>query len=190
MDSEPLLIVVDDENNALRPETRIACHEGIGILHRAFSIYLFDRHFRILLQQRSRYKKLWPLYWANSCCGHPMWDEEISHAARRRLREELGITPTLNRLFTFSYSAEFLDVGSEREMCTVFVGILDHPISPNPLEIEDWTLTDPDGLDDSIANSLDEFTPWLRQAWRIMRERHWVEVCRLTDLSIPNTDPT
>ena len=188
MDSEPLLIVVDDDDNALRPESRTACHVGEGILHRAFSIYLFDKDFRLLLQQRSSHKKLWPRYWSNSCCSHPFWEENISDAAQRRLREELGVTARVDRLFTFAYSAGFLDVGSEREMCTVFVGVLAEPVSPNPLEIDDWDLIDPDELDDAMAENPDKYTPWLRQGWQIMREKHWDEIRRCTERTIPETD--
>ena len=81
MKEEPYLIVVDEEDRAIRPETRAVCHHGAGLLHRAFSIYLFDGHGRLLVQRRSGTKSLWPLFWSNRCCSHPLWGEEIDRAA-------------------------------------------------------------------------------------------------------------
>ena len=69
-DSEEL-ILVDTQDHELGYCSKAQCHDGDGVLHRAFSLFVFDRRGRVLLQQRSAQKRLWPLYWSNSCCSHP-----------------------------------------------------------------------------------------------------------------------
>ncbi len=134
---EDLLIKVNEHDEVLGPETRDACHSGTGVLHRAFSIYIFDGHGRLLLQRRSARKQLWPLHWSNSCCSHPRWGEEIAAAAERRLAEEVGIRTTLRPLFKFQYQAQFGERGAEHEVCTVFAGVADAVGTVDPGEVAD-----------------------------------------------------
>jgi len=99
-DDEPL-ILVDEDDNEVGYRSKGECHEGHGILHRAFSIFLFDKRGRVLLQQRAAGKRLWPLHWSNSCCSHPRRGETMDQALHRRLREELGLEASL-KSFTSS----------------------------------------------------------------------------------------
>ena len=71
------LILVDTDDTAIGSMSKAECHDGAGILHRAFSVFLFDEHGRLLLQQRAAGKRLWPLYWSNTCCSHPRQGEAI-----------------------------------------------------------------------------------------------------------------
>src|SRR5471032_3303829 len=84
------LILVDEADREIGHLSKSECHEGRGILHRAFSVLIFNGHGELLLQQRAASKPLWPLFWSNSCCSHPRRSESMEGAVQRRLREELG----------------------------------------------------------------------------------------------------
>ncbi len=166
------LITVSEQDQALAPLDKAACHAGDGVLHRAFSVFLFDQHGRVLLQQRSADKPLWPGYWANSCCSHPRWGEDLAAAARRRVVEEVG-APMLDLprwRFRFIYHARYDARGSEHELCHVFTGHMqaDAP-RPDPAEIADWKWVMPEELDQALADPQAPFTPWLRLEWPQLR---------------------
>jgi isopentenyl-diphosphate delta-isomerase len=164
------LILVDDADRVVGHLSKWACHQGEGVLHRAFSIFIFDREGRLLLQQRSQEKLLWPLYWSNSCCSHPREGETMDEAVDRRLREELGLSSDLLFLFKFQYQARYKDVGSENEMCWVYLGITDGPATPNPHEIADIRWVTAAELDDQIGNVPEDFTPWFQIEWPRVRD--------------------
>lgn len=171
-DDEPL-IRVDSEDNLLGFESKNVCHDGDGLLHRAFSIFLFDRQGRLLLQQRSPQKPLWPGFWANSCCSHPRRGESNTEAASRRIREELGVTPPLTFLYRFEYHARYGDLGSEHELCSVYAAVDDYPIRVNVNEIADIQWIEPDALDAELAEYPERYAPWLRLEWPRIRAEHW-----------------
>lgn len=168
-DDEPL-IVVDEDDNVLDYRPKAELHLGDGILHRAFSVFLFNGKGEILLQQRSPDKMLWGGYWSNSCCSHPRRGESVPEAAGRRIAEELGVDTALEYVYTFTYHARFGDVGSEREVCSVFLGSSDAPIAVNETEIADWRWISVEALSAELANEGDRFTPWLKMEWARLRE--------------------
>ena len=88
-DDEPL-ILVDSRDRELGYLDKSACHDGEGRLHRAFSVFIFNPRGDVLLQRRSRSKRLWPSHWSNSCCSHPRKGETMEQAVHRRIRQELG----------------------------------------------------------------------------------------------------
>ncbi|HVS02847.1 MAG TPA: isopentenyl-diphosphate delta-isomerase, partial [Thermoanaerobaculia bacterium] len=85
------LILVDEDDREVGHLSKAEAHAGEGVLHRAFSVLLFDRRGNLLLQRRAGGKQLWPGYWSNSCCSHPRRGESMEVATRRRLAEELGV---------------------------------------------------------------------------------------------------
>jgi 8-oxo-dGTP pyrophosphatase MutT (NUDIX family) len=85
------LILVDEADRSVGHLSKVRCHEGRGILHRAFSLLIFNGSGELLLQQRAATKRLWPLFWSNSCCSHPRSTETMEAAIQRRLYEELGL---------------------------------------------------------------------------------------------------
>ncbi|MEQ8799191.1 MAG: isopentenyl-diphosphate Delta-isomerase [Salinisphaeraceae bacterium] len=174
-DDEPL-IRVDSQDNLLGFESKEACHNGDGLLHRAFSIFLFDRSGRLLLQQRSEQKRLWPGYWANSCCSHPRRGESGAEAAARRIREELGVSPPLTFLYRFEYHARYGELGSEHELCSVYAAVDDNPVRINVNEIADIRWIEPDVLDVELAKHPEGYAPWLKLEWPRLREQHWDRV--------------
>ena len=177
-DDEPL-ILVDEHDREIGHLSKAACHDGDGVLHRAFSIFIFNRHGELLLQRRSTQKRLWPGYWSNSCCSHPRRGETMTEAVRRRLAEELGMVCELHHLFSFTYHASFGEAGSERELCWVWLGVSDDAPTPNRHEVDELRWIAPERLDQEMAADPDRFTPWLRLEWPRVRDGH----AELLDLS-------
>ncbi len=168
-DSEEL-ILVDEQDREIGHRNKADCHDGHGILHRAFSLFVFDPEGRLLLQQRSKGKRLWPGYWANSCCSHPRAGESMEEATSRRLLEEMGMQCSLRYLYKFLYQADYGDLGAEHELCWVYVGQTDAPVKANRTEVEDWRFVDAAALDAEIEAHPERFTPWLKLEWRRLRE--------------------
>ena len=170
-DSESL-ILVDEADREVGHLDKARCHQGRGVLHRAFSLLIFNDAGELLLQQRSAAKRLWPLYWSNSCCSHPRRNETMEAATHRRLYEELGLRCPLEFLFKFQYQAQFDAAGAEQELCSVFVGRTSDPVRIDPNEIRAWRWISPENLQAELAGSeADRFTPWFVMEWeRILRD--------------------
>jgi len=169
-DSERLILVTSDDSVTGHANKRTA-HLGNGLLHRAFSIFLFSPSGKVLLHRRSDSKPLWPGYWTNSCCSHPREGESYEKATRRRLREELGVDATLQPLYRFEYQARYGHVGAEHELCTVFIGCINESatVSCNPLEIAAWNWFGVEEVDALVAACRDMFTPWFLLEWARLR---------------------
>lgn len=174
-DDEPL-ILVDAEDREVGFLSKLEAHAGEGVLHRAFSVFLFDREGQVLVQQRSASKPLWPLFWANSCCSHPRRGETVEGAAVRRVREELGLEAELEPLFKFEYHARFRDLGSEHEMCSVLVGRFGGKPQVNGNEIAAWRMVRPAALDTELVARPGIYTPWLKLEWPRIRREFWQRV--------------
>jgi isopentenyl-diphosphate delta-isomerase len=170
--TDEYLILVDAEDNVLGYETKEKCHQGKGILHRAFSIFIFNESKELFIQERSGLKPLWPLYWSNSVCSHPRLGETDFEAAYRRLKEEIGVETPLQFLFKFQYRASFKDIGSENELCSVYIGTTDVPIVANPGEIAEWRYIDLEELDRDIKARPEIYTPWFKMEWRRIKKNH------------------
>jgi isopentenyl-diphosphate delta-isomerase len=168
-DDEPL-IVVDEDNNVLEFLPKADVHRGEGILHRAFSVFLFNEAGQVLLQQRSADKPLWPLYWSNSCCSHPRRGETEAEAAVRRIAEELGVETELEYVYTFTYHAPFGEAGSEREVCSVFLGRCGEEVRANENEIAAWRWIDAAELTRELESNPDDYTPWFKMEWARLRD--------------------
>ncbi|MEX1112365.1 MAG: isopentenyl-diphosphate Delta-isomerase [Candidatus Andersenbacteria bacterium] len=131
------VVLVNEANEPIGTALKSEVHTGDTPLHRAFSTFLFNSKGELLLQQRSGTKKTWPLVWSNSCCGHPMPEEDTKDAAIRRIGQELGLSVSelWNVLPDFRYRAEMLGV-VENEICPVFVGFTDNEPEINMEEVE------------------------------------------------------
>ncbi|PIN86322.1 isopentenyl-diphosphate delta-isomerase [Candidatus Woesearchaeota archaeon CG10_big_fil_rev_8_21_14_0_10_44_13] len=167
------IVVVDEKDNFLREEEKSRCHEGEGMLHRAFSAFIFNDKNELLIQKRSRFKVLWPMHWSNSCCSHPIKGETYEGAAERRIREELGISCKMRLLFKFQYSAKYGDIGSENELCAVLAGRCGSKIKigPDPKEIAEFKFVDVKELKKDIEKNPDVYTPWFKmELGRVLKE--------------------
>jgi isopentenyl-diphosphate Delta-isomerase len=168
-ESEPL-ILVDEADREIGHMDKAQCHVGNGVLHRAFSLLIFNRNGELLIQQRSAAKRLWPLYWSNSVCSHPRRAESMESAIHRRLAEELGLSCPLHFLFKFQYHAQFDAQGAEHELCSVYAGRCNAPVRINRTEISAWRWIAPAALQAEMAGpEALGFTPWFRLEW----ERTW-----------------
>ena len=170
--SRDLLILVDSKDNILGYEDKARCHRGNGLLHRAFSIFIFNSKGQLLLQKRSANKPLWPLYWSNSVCSHPRKGEEYLEAAQRRLKEEINIRTPLHFLFKFQYQASFENIGSENELCAVFIGKSDDPVKVDPQEIAQWRFIELEELDKEFQTQPHLFTPWFKMEWEKIKKNN------------------
>ena len=159
------LILVDDHDREIGFKGKADCHTGGGVLHRAFSIFVFNGEDELLLQQRSPSKMLWPGYWSNTCCSHPRRGEVMADAVTRRLKQELGFTCPLAYLYKFKYQAQFGAVGAEHELCSVYHGRYDGPVDVNVTEIAAWRFVAVDALERELAERPETFTPWFKMEW-------------------------
>lgn len=160
------LILVDENDNETGLLSKAECHDGDGVLHRAFSVFLFDKDGELLLQQRASGKRLWPMFWSNSCCSHPRQGESIEVAAERRLQDELHAKASLEYVYRFSYQAKYEELGSEHELCHVFLGMLDGTATRNETEIEALRFVSAGQLDEEFAETPELFTPWFKMEWQ------------------------
>lgn len=159
------LILVDSEDQVLGYASKDAAHNGSGILHRAFSLFIFNAKGALLLQQRGIDKRLWGGFWSNSVCSHPRQGESIEIASQRRLQEELGFSCPLEFLYRFEYQAEFGQLGSEHELCSVLIGHYNGEVHPNSSEISDWRWITTAELERELKSQPDQFTPWFKLEW-------------------------
>lgn len=176
-DSERL-ILVDADDNPIGSMSKADCHDGEGVLHRAFSLFVFNAEGELLLQQRSDKKRLWPLFWSNSCCSHPRVGEVLDEAVARRARQELGIACEPEYVYRFDYHARFGSEGSERELCSVFLARSLNEVAPNPHEIAATRFITAAELDREFEQSPDRFTPWFRMEWEALKDRYAADLER------------
>ncbi|MGW0705464.1 isopentenyl-diphosphate Delta-isomerase [Streptomyces sp. NPDC002643] len=155
-----LLELVDENGTTIGTAEKLAAHQPPGQLHRAFSVFLFDEHGRLLLQQRALGKYHSPGVWSNTCCGHPYPGESPFAAAARRTYEELGVSPALlGEAGTVRYNHPDPASGLvEQEFNHVFVGLVRAPLRPDPEEIGDTAFVTPAELAERHAK--DTFSAW------------------------------
>lgn len=171
------VILVDKSDVPVGRQEKLRAHET-GLLHRAFSVFLFDRKGRWLLQQRHQDKYHSAGLWSNTCCSHPQPDEETVDAAHDRLRMEMGIETPLTHAFQFYYRATFDNALTEHELDHVFLGQFDGNPVPHPAEVSAWRWITTEALLREMASTPDQFTVWFREAiHRVIEFRHASETC-------------
>lgn len=156
------LIIVDKNDQFLGFKDKEACHKVEGILHRAYSIFIFNNKDELLLQQRSKKKILWPLFWSNTCCSHPIQVTNLIGQARKRLVEEFGFSTKLKFIYKFIYHSVYKNFGSETEMCYVLVGKFNGKLKSNLNEVADYKWVNLDWLKEDVQKHPDIYTPWFK----------------------------
>jgi isopentenyl-diphosphate delta-isomerase len=169
---QSLVELVSTDGASIGSSTVETAHTGAGLLHRAFSVLLFDAQGRTLLQRRSAAKTRFPLRWANACCGHPAPGEAVVEAATRRLAEELGVGGVdLADVGVLTYAAsDPATARIEHEYDHVLVGHVrsDLATSPDPDEVASLVWVDPSAvLGDVTGPRSAEYAPWLPGVLRI-----------------------
>ncbi len=170
-DADPL-ILVDSQDQQLGSADKASCHDGDGMLHRAFSVLIFNSRGELLLQRRAPGKRLWGGFWSNSCCSHPRDGETMDVASQRRVWEELGLKTELHYLYKFEYHASFGEAGSEHELCWVYIGLSDDPPSTNSNEISEWRYISLSDLEDELSAHPEQFTPWFKLELQEIQNTH------------------
>ncbi len=162
--SEEKVILVDKNDNQVGLMPKLEAHEK-GVLHRAFSIFIFNSKYELLLQKRASSKYHSGGLWTNTCCSHPREGEDILDAANRRLDEEMGITTSLRKVYDFIYKAELDNQLTEHEFDHVFYGVFDNDPILNKDEAEDFKWVDMETLNNDIIKNEDNYTVWFKIAF-------------------------
>jgi isopentenyl-diphosphate delta-isomerase len=155
------IVLVDEQDNAIGTIEKMEAHRK-GLLHRAFSVILFNSSGEILLQRRSKNKYHSGGLWTNACCSHPMPDESPKEACHRRLIHEMGINVELRFAFKFIYRADLDHDLIEHELDYVFTGSFDGAPVINPDEVESWKFMKMDVLRHDIAKYPEAYTAWFK----------------------------
>jgi len=167
---EANVILVDENDTAIGTMEKLRAHQQ-GLLHRAFSIFIYRFHQQqceILLQRRHPNKYHSGGLWTNTCCSHPTPDESILSAATRRLYEELGITADLTEIGVFHYRAVVGNHLIENEIDHVLIGEMPQQIPKvDPLEIAEIAWMSVNDLQSQLKQSPERYTAWLAQALEI-----------------------
>jgi isopentenyl-diphosphate Delta-isomerase len=166
------VILVDQNDNPTGTEEKIKAHE-LALLHRAFSVFIFNKNGELMLQQRAMHKYHSPGLWTNTCCSHPRPGEETPDAAHRRLQEEMGFDCKLQWKFSFVYKAPFDNGLTEHEFDHVFFGIYNHKPVINRDEVEAWKWIKMDKLMSDISKNPGVYTVWFRIALEEMIEKNF-----------------
>lgn len=156
------VILVDVDDRQIGTEEKLSAHRR-GVLHRAFSVMVWDGGGRLLLQQRALGKYHSGGLWTNTCCGHPRPGEDVAAAAVRRLEEEMGFRAQLTALGTFQYRAELDHDLIENELVHVFSGVYSGAIAADPLEVESYAWSTPADIARDAAASPERFTAWFKK---------------------------
>lgn len=142
-----------------------------GLLHRAFSIFIFNAKGEMLLQQRADNKYHSAGLWTNACCSHPQAsDDDMEAAAVRRLQEEMGFATKITKAFSFTYKTEFDNGLTEHELDHVYTGVYDGDIHPDPHEAKDFCFMTMDAIRDAIASHPKKYTSWFKIAFPKLEE--------------------
>ena len=157
------VILVDQHDNEIGFADKMEAHQK-GLLHRAFSIFIFNSGGQLLLQKRTHNKYHSGGLWSNTCCSHPRPGEKTPDAAKRRLWEEMGLRSKLQKAFNFSYRVEFANGLVENEFDYVFIGLCDMDPNPDPREVADWKYVDVDFVLRDSVNQPEQYTFWFKKS--------------------------
>ena len=165
------VILVNEQDEPIGVMEKMEAHEK-ALLHRAFSVFLFNKNGDMLLQQRALSKYHSPGLWTNACCSHPAPGESNEEAALRRLGEELGIITPVKKAFHFTYKAEFDNGLTEHEFDHVFIGVFDDDLLLNPEEVASVSYKSIDVIEQELEQFPDQYTAWFKIAFPLVK--HWM----------------
>jgi len=158
------VILVDGQDVATGVMEKMEAHRK-ALLHRAFSVFVFNDEGEMLVQQRAMNKYHSGGLWTNSCCSHPRPGEDTALAASRRLKEEMGFTTPLTEVFSFTYQADFDNGLAEHEFDHVFVGYYNGRIDPDAAEVSNHAYWSMEKISLALTEQPGSFTAWFRIAF-------------------------
>ncbi|MBI1343022.1 MAG: isopentenyl-diphosphate Delta-isomerase [Terrimonas sp.] len=153
------IILVNEMDEEIGTAPKMDAHEK-GLLHRAFSVFIFNTAGKLLLQQRADEKYHCGGLWTNTCCSHPMPGEITEQAAARRLYEEMGFQTALQEIFHFTYNSRFENGLTEYEYDHVFAGEYEGPVQPDKKEVKDFRFLHLYKIKKMMEEDPAQFTPW------------------------------
>ena len=163
------VILVNEHDDMVGVMEKMEAHRQ-GLLHRAFSIFIFNSKGEMLLQQRAISKYHSGGLWTNACCSHPMPGEKTIDAAQRRLKEELGFETPVEKIFDFVYKAEFDNGLIEHEFDHVFAGEYDGQLSINPDEVNEFCYKELSEIKNTLQTHPQKYTAWFHLAFPKIEE--------------------
>lgn len=155
------VILVDKQNNPIGLMEKIEAHEK-ALLHRAFSVFVFNNNGELMLQQRAEEKYHSPLLWTNTCCSHQRDGETNIEAGKRRLQEEMGFVCELEEVFSFIYKAPFNNGLTEHEFDHVMVGKFNGMPKINENEVKKYKWMRLEDVKKQIEKKPEEYTIWFK----------------------------
>lgn len=159
MEEQVILVNDKDEQIGLMPKQE--AHEK-AILHRAFSVFIFNDKNELMLQQRAFHKYHSPGLWTNTCCSHQRDGETNLEAGKRRLQEEMGFVTPLKETISFIYKAPFDNGLTEHEFDHILVGNFNEEPTINTNEVASWKWMPLDKIRISISNHPELYSEWFK----------------------------
>lgn len=158
---EEQVILVNERDEPIGLMGKMEAHEK-GLLHRAFSVFIFNSKQEVLLQQRASCKYHSPNLWTNTCCSHPRACETNLQAGERRLQEEMGMQVPLEEVFSFIYKAPFDNGLTEHELDHILIGYYNNSPIINPDEVSSWRWESPKNIKADITKHPHQYTEWFK----------------------------
>jgi len=156
------VVLVDEKDIPVGTEEKLAAHQK-GLLHRAFSVFVFNSKGELLLQKRAKSKYHSGGLWTNTCCSHPSPEEEIESAAHRRLKEEMGFDCPVRKVGSLVYKTNFDNGLTENEFDHIFIGEYDGPVdNVDPNEAEEWKWEYPAEILSDFEKNPENYTYWFK----------------------------
>lgn len=158
---EEQVILVDEQDNPIGLMPKMEAHEK-ALLHRAFSVFVFNNKGQLMLQQRAAHKYHSPLLWTNTCCSHQREGETSIEAGKRRLQEEMGFSCALEEIFWFVYKAPFDNGLTEHELDHVLIGYYNEEPEINLDEVASYKWMTVEEVKKDMENHPEHYTAWFK----------------------------
>jgi isopentenyl-diphosphate Delta-isomerase len=162
------VVLVDGDDRELGTMEKMEAHIK-GLLHRAFSVFIFNHEGQMLIQKRADVKYHSAGLWSNACCSHPAKNESLTDAAKRRLQEEIFLETDITPMFSFEYRAELERNLVEHELDHVLIGYADSFDQINPEEVSEMKFIDVAQLRIDVNEHPENYTVW----FNIIMNTHW-----------------
>jgi isopentenyl-diphosphate delta-isomerase len=166
------VILVNEQDEQTGTIEKMEAHRK-ALLHRAFSVFIFNEKGEMLLQQRAMGKYHSPGLWTNACCSHPRPGESVDEAAGRRLKEEMGIDVKIEKVFDFIYKTEFDNGLTEFEFDHVYTGTYNGNLQPDKQEVKDYCFRSMRDIEEDLKNCPERYTSWFKIALPLLSAKRF-----------------
>lgn len=155
------VILVNEKDEQIGLMEKIEAHEK-ALLHRAFSVFVFNAKNELMIQQRAHSKYHSPGLWTNTCCSHQREGESNVDAGKRRLQEEMGFSTDLKDTISFIYKAPFDNGLTEHEFDHILVGNFEGEPDLNPDEVAEWKWMSLEAIEADMKENPKIYTEWFK----------------------------